>query len=165
MLSLTLVISVLLLTAFGADAVTHASPSPTPTQVRAGIYLVNLQKFDLSTGTYDVDFYMWFIWSGNMTTNYEFMNGKTSSIDIIERREGFLDVRVRGTFLKNLNFKSYPFDTHRLTIEIEDKNLPIEELEFVPDDEESGIDMRSTWRDGISRNGRSRLSSMTIRET
>lgn len=138
--SLALLMLLLALTMFGTGIVAHSSPTPRPAEVKAGVYLVNVHKFELSTGSYDIDFYLWFIWSGNRTINYEFMNGRASSIDLIEKREGFLDVRVRGTFLKNLNFRSYPFDRHRLTIEIEDKSLPIDDLIFIPDEEESGID-------------------------
>ena len=110
----------------------------SPQKVKVGIWLVNLQKFELSTGSYDVDFYLWFKGKGDV--NYEFMNGRASSIDIIKKDKEYLEIRVRGTFLKSLNFKDYPFDKHRLTIEIEDKNLDITQLIFLPDLEESGID-------------------------
>lgn len=118
----------------------YASSSESSSEVVAGVYLVNVQSYELSSGSYDVDFYMWFSWSGNKTVNYEFMNGKASSIDIIENRDGFLDIRVRGTFLKTPNFKDFPFDNHRLTVEIEDKSSTLEDLRFIPDKEESGID-------------------------
>lgn len=119
----------------------YALPSSDPSYVKAGVWLVNVQKFEISTGSYDVDFYLWFKWSGNpQTISYEFMNGRAASIDVVKSKEGYLEVRVRGTFLKNLSFKDYPFDKHRLTIEIEDKALPLDKLIFVPDVEESGID-------------------------
>jgi hypothetical protein len=117
-----------------------ASSSASSSEVVAGVYLVNVQKFELSSGSYDVDFYLWFSWSGNRTVNYEFMNGRASSIDVIEKREDFLDIRVRGTFLKTPNFRDYPFDRHRLTIEVEDKSSTLDDLVFMPDREESGID-------------------------
>jgi hypothetical protein len=137
---LVLLLLVLPLATLCTVRTTYASSSEPSIEAVAGVYLVNLQKFELSSGSYDVDFYMWFSWYGNKTINYEFMNGRASSIDIIEKRDGFLDLRVRGTFLKSPNFRDYPFDKHRLTVEIEDKSLTLEDLVFVPDKEESGID-------------------------
>lgn len=137
---LAFLISALPVFIFNPVSPSYASSNIASFDVVAGVYLVNVPKFELSSGSYEVDFYLWFSWSGNKTINYEFMNGRASSIDIIEKREGFLDIRVRGTFLKSPNFKDYPFDRHRLTIEIEDKSLTLEDLVFVPDEGESGVD-------------------------
>ena len=136
----TLIILAIPLMMFNTDTSAYALQSSSRSNVEAGIWLVNLQKFELSTGSYDVDFYLWFKWPGNQATNYEFMNGRATSIDVVKSRDGYLEVRVRGTFLKSLNFKEYPFDRHMLTIEIEDKSLSSDDLEFVPNSEESGID-------------------------
>lgn len=139
-LFLALTISALPVAIFNPVSANRISSNIVSSNVEAGVYLVNVPKFELASGSYDVDFYLWFSWTGNKTINYEVMNGGASSIDIIEKRDGYLEVRVRGTFLKSPNFKDYPFDRHMLTIEIEDKSLTLEELVFIPDESESGID-------------------------
>lgn len=117
-----------------------SSDSSPDSAVETGVLLVNVQKFDIPSGSYDLDFYMWFKWSGNKTINYEFMNGKASSTDIVKSVPGYLEVRVRGTFLKSLDFRDFPFNSHELTVELEDKVEPIDSLRFTPDVNESGID-------------------------
>lgn len=83
---------------------------------------MNVEKFELSTGSYNLDFYLWFKWSGDIpTSNYEFMNGRATSTDTTSSQSDYLEVRVRGASLKSLDFKAFPFDKHVLTIEIKDK--------------------------------------------
>ena len=140
LLSIT-VFSLLLLAIFSCSPKVNAVDIQNSSVVNGGVWLVNVQKFELSSGSYDLDFYLWFKWSGDpLKINYEFMNGRSSSIDVIKSEDGYLEVRVRGTFIKSLNFKDYPFDSHKLTIEIEDKSASLNELIFVPDYNESGID-------------------------
>ncbi|MCS4541453.1 MAG: hypothetical protein HY929_03900 [Euryarchaeota archaeon] len=124
-----------------SPANSQSSFSEPSQPVEVGIWLVNIEKFELSTGSYNIDFYLWFKWQGNLSPkNYEFMNGRTTSIDTRVDRSDYTEFRIRGTFLKTLSFKNYPFDEHVLTIEIEDKLNPIENLVYVPDLKESGID-------------------------
>jgi hypothetical protein len=113
-----------------------------PKQVEAGIWLINIERFDLSTGNYNVDFYLWFRWDGNSTLpiDFEFMNGRATSVDVVAQRDGYYEVRVRGNFIKKLDFAEFPFDEHKLTIEIEDKTQAKDLLLLVPDNAESGID-------------------------
>lgn len=113
-------------------------------EVKAGIWLVNVDRFDTSTGSYNVDFYIWFRWDASGESdkpiNFEFTNGRTASIDIIRQSDGYYEARVRGTFIKKLDFTNYPFDEHTLTIEVEDKVKSIDDLIFVVDDKASGVD-------------------------
>ncbi|MCS6768780.1 MAG: hypothetical protein RMJ59_08330 [Candidatus Nitrosocaldus sp.] len=111
-------------------------------EVKAGIWLINVDRFDTSTGSYNVDFYIWFRWSegSERPVNFEFANGRAASIDVIRQSDGYYEARVRGTFVKKLDFANYPFDEHALTIEVEDKVKGIDDLVFVPDRDASGID-------------------------
>ncbi|MEM2113780.1 MAG: hypothetical protein QW572_08115 [Candidatus Nitrosocaldus sp.] len=111
-------------------------------EIKAGVWLVNVDRFDTSTGSYSVDFYIWFRWDGSdeKPINFEFTNGRASSIDVIRQSDGYYEARVRGTFVEKLDFTNYPFDEHILTIEVEDKVKSVDELVFVPDHATSGID-------------------------
>lgn len=107
-----------------------------------GVYLLNVGKIDLQTGTYDLDFYLW-VRSDNANfiespPKLEFMNGKATT-ELISATEDYYEIRVKGNFQKNMNFKNYPFEQLQLTIEVEGID-DINRLEFVVDENETGID-------------------------
>ncbi|MGQ0605875.1 MAG: hypothetical protein ACT4OD_02835 [Candidatus Nitrosotenuis sp.] len=109
---------------------------------KVGIYLLNVGKIDLQTSSYDLDFYMWIASDQDdftkSTPKIEFMNGKATT-EPITIEPHFYEIRVKGTFLKNMNFQDYPFEQLHLTIEVEgldeSKNLVL-----IPDNEDSGVD-------------------------
>ncbi|HEX8243394.1 MAG TPA: hypothetical protein VF541_07865, partial [Longimicrobium sp.] len=48
-----------------AAAVCMAAPAGAqPQRAWMGVYVVDLSGFDLKSGTYDADFYLWVRWSG-----------------------------------------------------------------------------------------------------
>lgn len=91
-------------------------------QYKVGVYLLNVGKIDLQTSSYDLDFYVWVASDqADFTTtkpNIEFMNGKTTS-EPITVEPHYYEARVKGTFLKNMDFHQYPFEQLYLTVEIE----------------------------------------------
>ncbi len=116
--------------------------SEDPKIYKVGTYILNVGKIDLQTGTYDLDFYLWissddenFVES---PPKIEFMNGK-ATVDPIKIEPNYYEVRIKGNFQKNMNFKNYPFEQLQLTIEIEGIK-EIDKLQFVVDDAETGID-------------------------
>lgn len=64
-----MIASFLLLLAIPMTAVTPAAAAPSsgPRQVEVGIYLNDVGEFQLATGTFTADFYMWMRWEGNWT--------------------------------------------------------------------------------------------------
>ncbi len=72
---LALLILTLSMTAAPAFASGSASPSTPPSpkgadpprQVAVGVYINDIGTFDLTTGSFDADFYLWFRWQGNWT--------------------------------------------------------------------------------------------------
>ncbi len=119
----------------------QAAPSSGGSNVSVGVWLINVGKVDLSAGTADLDFYVWFNSSASpQNVSFEFMNGVVSSTSLISSSPSYQEYRVRGTFQNNLDFKNFPFDSHVVTIEIEDKNLSSSNLNFVPDSNETGVD-------------------------
>lgn len=107
-----------------------------------GTYLLNVGKIDLQNGSYDLDLYMW-IKSDDANfietePRFEFMNGK-ATIEPITVEKNYYEIRVKGIFQKNMDFKNYPFEKILLTVEIEGIE-DMKSLEFIPDLEESGVD-------------------------
>lgn len=140
-----------LLAAGFATAQTPSAALPPATEVHAGIYLINFGNFDVTKGTYTMDFYLWFRWDparapGNFSPEkFEFMNGRPASKDkIIDQAnpDGTREVwwRIQANLYTDPDFRSYPFDQQRLSLQFEDSVSPITNLTYAPLTNESGVD-------------------------
>ncbi|MCX8190406.1 MAG: hypothetical protein N3F05_04235 [Candidatus Diapherotrites archaeon] len=112
-----------------------------PQEVEVGIYILNIGKFEVSTGSYTVDFYLSMKCRDACDpSNFEFMNGRATSIDklIDEPNEKFY--RIQASLAENIDLKKYPFDEHFLTIQLEDKRNKSDKLVYVPDKKSAGVD-------------------------
>ncbi|MEM2105732.1 MAG: hypothetical protein QXV21_04600 [Candidatus Bathyarchaeia archaeon] len=132
-LSFLILCSLVLFTINGKSNASAESPAV----VDVGILLVNVEKVDLSANSYKLDFYLWFRFnsseiSADDVANFEFVNG-APSMYVISREEGYLEYRVRGDFIKTFDFRQYPFETHKLAVELEHKNLNVSSLVFRED--------------------------------
>ncbi len=136
----TLVI-VLALISFSLALEPQLPPREEPKEVQVGLYLLNLGKFDIATGSFTADFYLDFQCEKECPEfDFEFMNGRASSIEKIidEKDEKFY--RIQANLNSPVNLRSFPFDRQEMQIIIEDKKATIDTLVYVPDIEESGID-------------------------
>ncbi|AIF85513.1 Neurotransmitter-gated ion-channel transmembrane region [Candidatus Nitrososphaera evergladensis SR1] len=123
-----------------------ASSAAEPERLSAGVYLLNIGKVDLQTGSYDLDFYFWLASASNSTVDFtkqkptfDFMNSMNAKIEPSRIEPNYYEVRVKGTFLKNMDFRNYPFDTQEVTVEVEGFET-VDKLVFVPDTVSSGYD-------------------------
>lgn len=109
----------------------------TAATVRVGVWLVNIEKVDLSANSYKLDFYLWFKSSDlglDEIGEFEFVNGFPTKYTITaDEEQGYLEYRVRGDFIRTFDFTRYPFETHRLTVELEHKSLNASYLVFEVD--------------------------------
>lgn len=116
-----------------------------PTIVEAGVWLVNVEKVDLSASSYRLDFYIWFRFNPSKISleevkEFEFVNGFPLRYEVkMDAGNGYLEYRVRGDFIKTFDFSRYPFETHTLTVELEHKRLNASYLIFKAD-QTSSID-------------------------
>ena len=107
----------------------------------AGILLLNVQEVNLNSGTFSADFFLWFNSTGSpQTVQYELINGQATSVTVDANSSTYQEYRIVGTFVNNLDFSNFPFDNHSLSIEVESRNLPSSQLNFVPDTTGSGVD-------------------------
>jgi len=130
----------------GAEAKEEEKP---PVTVKVGIYVLNIGKFDLATGTYTVDFYM------DMTSvppeqdmgemKFEFMNGRASSMDKLIDKPGEKFYRIQANLATNVDMHRFPWDEHDLPITLEPATRGKKELIFTVDDKQSGIDPSVTF--------------------
>ncbi len=110
-------------------------------QVEVGLYVLNLGKFDIATGSFTADFYLSMKCEVEChPENFEFMNGRAASIEKIidEPKEKFY--RIQANLNSPIDLRSFPFDAQKMQIIIEDKAKTTEDLIYIPNLEESGID-------------------------
>ncbi|MEM3388747.1 MAG: hypothetical protein QW491_04950 [Thermoproteota archaeon] len=110
-----------------------------PTNIEVGVWLVNVEKVDLSAGSYRLDFYLWFRFDPSKISledvkEFEFVNGFPTKYEVkADADNGYLEYRVRGDFIKTFDFSRYPFEMHTLTVELEHKKLNASHLIFTAD--------------------------------
>src|SRR3989344_877411 len=110
-------------------------------QIKVGVYIINLGKFDVSTGAFTADFYLSLKCESVCSKqDFEFMNGRASSVDKIIDAPFEKFYRIQANLNSPVDLKKFPFDQQNIQIIIEDKKKTIEELEYIPDLEASGID-------------------------
>lgn len=148
LLVLAVALGPLLLTAGPANAETG------PQKVIVGAYINDIQELDTETGSFTIDFYMWFRWRDpevDPSDSIEVMNSNakdnttSSSTGGVSGRQfteeplvmpdgtKYQGFRYQGVFSKNMDLHRFPFDTQQLTVLLEDVNQDIRELVFVPD--------------------------------
>ena len=116
-----------------------------PVEVRVGVRLLNLEKVEISSSTFTIDFYIWFEYDpekidSQTVDNFEFLNGApTLYLTTNDPVNGFTQYRVHGTFISSLNCREYPFDSYTLPVIIEHKNLNATYLLYT-NDPSSNID-------------------------
>jgi hypothetical protein len=125
----------------------HGFSADAPaTDVHVGIYVNRIYDFNLKDGQYVSDFYIWFRWKGNHVNPmdaFEIANGKIESKDGVTKSvsKGFnyAFARITARIFQNFNTRKYPFDSHSLSIRIEDNENEIHKLRYIPDLENSNI--------------------------
>ncbi len=119
--------------------------SAKPSEIETSIYVLNLGKFDVSTGSFTADFYVSMKCDKCEIGDFEFMNGRATSVDKIidEKNEKFY--RIQANLNSPVNLKEFPFDTQEMQIIVEDKTKDINEIVYVPKLKESGFDESITF--------------------
>ena len=118
-----------------------ALPSVHAQDVDVGLYVLNLGKFDVATGSFTADFYISFKCKRTCNVDdFEFMNGKAVSIDKIEDSPKEKFYRVQANLNSQVDLKRFPFDSQKMQIIIEDKKNTIDKIKYIPLKDESGID-------------------------
>lgn len=126
-----------------------AAPAPVstgPAEVKIGMYINDIQSIDLHAYSFVADVYVWF-----RDTDQELAPGKTfewmnmfapddhvqTDIDPepVPQKDGsqYQVFRHQGPFAAKFSVKTYPFDAHQLTIEIEDQEWDSSRLVYSVD--------------------------------
>jgi hypothetical protein len=114
-------------------------------EVLIGTFLNRVDAFNLKESRFDVDFYIWFVWSDvdlDPGETWEIVNGSVKAKFLSDAHpiEGgqYAAYRVQASIIKEFDLYKYPLDRHTLTIEIED-GAPVHRLRYVADTVNSGL--------------------------
>lgn len=116
------------------------APAVYSQDVNVGLYLINLGKFDVSSGSFTADFYLSLTCEDNCSTDFEFVNGRAASVDKIIDKPNEKQYRIQANLVSLVDLKQFPFDEQKLTIALEDKSKTIDKVKYVPVIEESGME-------------------------
>ena len=105
-----------------------------------GIDVNEISNLNTATGNYDLDFFVWLRYRGDLDlSKIEFSNA-TSPIKLtnpIWKRErkgmNIVTFNVRHTFHGEFEFKDYPFDKQNIVLEVRHRDRLSESLRFVTD--------------------------------
>lgn len=116
-----------------------AAAPQAPVRVRVGVYLLNVGRLDIGASTYSMDFYVSFRCDVDCEPgNFEILNGK-ATIEKNDDEPRFKVFRVRADLIAQFDLRSFPFDTHRLIIAMEDKVQQDNKIIYEPDLRMTGI--------------------------
>ena len=128
-----------------------------PEKVTAGVYISNIQKVDLPTNSFDVDFYVWLRWTNpdlDPSEGLEVMNVyqrwglvETPLYDEPQKQsDGSLlwVARFQGSFNSPLSLSDYPFEKQTLRLIIEDGENDISSVVYEPDADPIELDREIT---------------------
>jgi hypothetical protein len=95
--------------------------------VKVGVYLYSMQDLDFSRHTFHPTFEIWFRWRGDgfdPLTNLHIVGARAATVTAEDRRrlpngEHYVVARVDATINETFDTGAFPFDRHRLEIEIE----------------------------------------------
>lgn len=117
------------------------STEEPPENVFVAIYVLNLGKFDIATGSFTADFYLSLTCETSCSiSDFEFSNGRATSVDTLIDSPNEKFYRVQATLNSPVDLHLFPFDTQHLSIILEDKFRTLDQLVYVPFAEETGID-------------------------
>jgi hypothetical protein len=129
-----------------APALAAAAPASGPAEVKVGIYINDIQSIDLHAYSFVADVYVWF-----RDRDAELVPGKSfewmnmfapddhvqTDIDpepVLQKDGSAYQVfRHQGPFAAKFSVKTFPFDAHNLTIEIEDQEWDASRLVYSVD--------------------------------
>lgn len=128
-----------------------------PDKVTAGVYISNIQKVDLPTNSFDVDFYVWLRWNNpdiDPSEGLEVMNVYQSwglvetplYDEPQEQSDGSLlwVARFQGSFNSPLSLSDYPFEKQTLRLIIEDGENDVSTVVYQPDADPIELDREIT---------------------
>jgi hypothetical protein len=110
------------------------------TDVTVGAYIMRLSNVSPQYGTFEVDMWLWFRWTGadvRPDQSFELVNGVISSRSDAQLQDdagvNYSTIRVQATMFHDFDVRRFPLDNHVITLELEDANLNNAQLTYKVD--------------------------------
>lgn len=117
-----------------------------PRKVDVGIYVNNIPSVNLKEKKFQVDFHIWFRWSGNdidPLESFEIVNGHIDSKDALLKKKignvNYASCKVSATIYRDFDLSRYPLDNHPLKIQIEDSQSSSTDMAYRPDKDNASV--------------------------
>jgi hypothetical protein len=130
-----------------APAAQPASPASGPAKVKIGLYINDIQQINLADYSFVGDVYVWFRDSDPELVpgqTFEWMNMfapddhvQTTIYEVPQKEPDGSEYQVfrhQGPFAAKFSIRTFPFDQHKLTIEIEDREFDANRLVYEADE-------------------------------
>ena len=110
------------------------------TDVSVGAYIMRISNVSAQNGTFDVDMWLWFRWSGSDVRpdqSFELVNGVISSRSEAQLEDdggvNYATIRVQATMFHDFDVRRFPLDNHIITLDLEDSNYNNAQLTYKVD--------------------------------
>lgn len=120
-----------------AEGTDTSSPQ---SEVDAGAYILRLMNVSPKDGSFEVDMWVWFRWTGNAidpVNTFEIANGIISNREVLpttlDGDMNYASARVQATIFQDFDVHRFPMDDHVLRIAIEDSASIDAALRYRPD--------------------------------
>ncbi len=121
-----------------------------PGKVVVGTYINKMQEVSFKDSKFTLDFYVWFRWKpdGELKDykpleSFELINGRIDAkSSIVEKKIGDLNyasARITATIFKTWGLETFPFDSHRVRVFMEDSQFVSSQLQFQADTTNSAL--------------------------
>jgi len=121
----------------------------TPVLVKTGIYVERIIDLSLPDASWVADFYIWFRWDNadiNPGETFQIVDGEILKKELIKKNKtttpSYGLYRVKARVTKFFDISRYPRDDHLLTINVEDTEHQIYELQYIPDEDSTEVSSR-----------------------
>jgi branched-chain amino acid transport system substrate-binding protein len=140
---------------FSLVAPFSAAAADPPEEVKVGLYWNSVPSLDLRTDSFSADFYLWFLWRGELdpTREFEFTNvvepnnlvknaaytkasGEPEPQTLPDGTR-YQAYHVQGRFSQAFALDRFPLDHQRLVISLEDLTYDSDRMRYIPDREDS----------------------------
>jgi hypothetical protein len=118
-----------------------------PAKVTIGIYALRMTGMDITKNQFSLDFYIWFRWADDSLKPYEsfeLTNGTINfrQLDCVRRigNENYACVHIQATIVKAWDVRHFPLGGQAVSVNIEDDDLEADQLQYVADSSDSGVD-------------------------
>jgi len=117
--------------------------------VEAGVYVDRIYNLSIRDTRWNVDFYIWYLWSGDGIepgNSFQVVDGailtKRLQVRTDHGAQHYELYRVTAEITKLFNVVRFPVDDHLLTLRIEDTTAQHYDLWYVPDTQGSNVSSR-----------------------